>query len=216
RHLKFDDIGVGGTVSLSGGEGGSVKVGGTLKSDGDLSFDEIDVGGTVKIDGNAAGNTLDVGGTLTVQGDFMLTNDLKVGGKADIIGNLKAKSVSVGGKVEAYQVEAEEEITTSVLRTVKGAKADRIEIGRRGEAQGPLIARSVMIRSRGRVEDIHAEEVHIRSNSRVGSIYADRIEVESGCRIRGEVKYTGSLDAESGVEFSREPEKTEKLPSPPL
>jgi cytoskeletal protein CcmA (bactofilin family) len=145
-----------------------------------------------------------------------LTEDLRVGGKAEAGGLIKARSVLVGGKVEARRVEALDEIRTNTLRTRDGAKADYIELGRRGEAEGPIVARKVLIRERARVEDIHADEVTLRRGCRALNIYADRVTVETDCRISGEVKYTDSLRAERDVRFAYEPEKTEKLPESPL
>jgi cytoskeletal protein CcmA (bactofilin family) len=118
--------------------------------------------------------------------------------------------------VEAEKVEAVEEIRTNTLRTRAGAMAEYIELGRRGEAEGPLIAKSVLVRDRGRVEDVYAESVTLRRNCRARNIYAARIQIESDCRIGGEVKYTDSLRAEHNVMFGTEPEKTEKLPPPPF
>ena len=214
--LDFERIRVGGSVKISGGKGGNIDVGGTFKSDGDLTFENIDVGGTVKIDGNAYGRNIEVGGTAKVDGDMELTEDLRVGGNAEAGGLIKARAVLVGGKVEARRVEALDEIRTNTLRTKDGAKADYIELGRRGEVEGPLVARKVLIRERARVEDIHAEEVTLRRGCRALNIYADRVTVETDCRISGEVRYTDSMRAERDVRFAYEPEKTEKLPEPPL
>jgi cytoskeletal protein CcmA (bactofilin family) len=94
--------------------------------------------------------------------------------------------------------------------------AEYIELGRRGEAEGPLIAKTVLVRDRGRVEDVYAESVTLRRDCRARNIYASKVQIESGCRISGDVKYTDSLKAEHNVTFSTEPEKTEKLPPPPF
>ena len=169
----------------------------------------------MKIYGNASGRIIDVGGTLRVDGDLDLTDELDIGGKAYIEGTLKSRRVDVGGKIEAYRVEASE-IRTNTLITQKGATADYIEIGRRGEVEGPLVAKRVTVRNRARVEDIYAEVVELRRGCRVNNVYAARVDVERGCRVRGEVKYTGSLSADRDVEFGRAPEKTEKLPQPPI
>jgi cytoskeletal protein CcmA (bactofilin family) len=94
--------------------------------------------------------------------------------------------------------------------------AQYIEIGRRGEVSGPLVAKEVMVRDRGKVEDIYAERVTLRRDCRANNVYAARIEIESGCRIRGEVKYTDTLRLDRDVDLEVEPEKTEKLPPPPF
>lgn len=216
KPLEFGHIRVGGSVTIAGGKGEDIDVGGTFRSEGDLTFETIDVGGTVRIEGNAYGKSVEVGGTVRVMDDLELSEELKVGGTADIGGKLTARSVRVGGKVEAEKIEAVEEIKTNTLRTRSGAMARRIELGRRGEAEGPLIARTVIVRDRCRVEDIHAEAVTLRRDSRARNIYAARIDIESGCRISGEVKYTESLNVERDVSLVSEPEKVEKLPEPPL
>lgn len=214
--LTFNMIKVGGSVKITGGKGGDIRVGGTLRSEGDLTFGEIDVGGTVRISGSAAGQVIDVGGTVRVRDDLELSDALKVGGTAEVGGSLKARSVRVGGRVEAERVEAVEEIRTNTLRTRAGAMAEYIELGRRGEAEGPLIAKSVLVRDRGRVEDVYAESVTLRRNCRARNVYAAKVQIESGCRISGEVKYTDFLSAEQSVTFGTGPEKTEKLPPPPF
>ncbi|MDH5792798.1 MAG: polymer-forming cytoskeletal protein, partial [Candidatus Bathyarchaeota archaeon] len=168
------------------------------------------------LEGNSSGRSIDVGGTVRAGGDLELSESLKVGGTAEVGGKLNARSIRVGGRVEAEKVEAVEEIRTNTLKTKSGAMAGYIELGRRGEAEGPLIAKEVLVRDRGRVEDIYAETVTLRRDCRAGNIYAARIRLESGCRIRGEVRYTESLEADRDVAFSSPPEKTEKLPSPPF
>jgi len=216
QPLKFSSIDVGGSVRLSGGTGGDIEVGGLLKSDGDLIFDEIDVGGKVEILGDASGQSIDVGGVIRVSRNLSLSGGLKVGGKAEIGETVKAKTIQVGGRLEAEKAEADEEIKTNTLITTSGAKAQRIEIGGRGEAQGPIIADTVLIRERSRVEDIYADSVTLRRGCRARNIYAARIDIESGCRISGEVRYTESLNAERDVTFASAPEKVEKLPVPPF
>jgi cytoskeletal protein CcmA (bactofilin family) len=216
RPLNFGNIRVGGSVKISGGVGREIDVGGTFKSDGDLEFVNIDVGGTVKIDGDAKGRNIDVGGTVSVNGDLDLSEDLRVGGKASIDGILKARTVRVGGKVEAFKIEAIDEIATNTLRTRKGAKAEEIGIGRRGEAEGPLIANKILIRERARVEDVYGGTVVLRRGSRANNVYAERLTIENDCRITGEVKYTDTLRADRDARLSMDPEKTEKLPAPPF
>ncbi len=216
RPLNFGNIKVGGSVKISGGVGDEIDVGGTFKSDGDLEFVNIDVGGTVKIDGNAKGRNIDVGGTVSVNGDLDLSEDLRVGGKAAVDGELRARTVRVGGKVEAFKIEALDEIVTNTLRTRKGAKAEEIEIGRRGEAEGPLIANRILVRERARVEDVYGGTVVLRRGSRANNVYAERLTIENDCRITGYVKYTDTLNADRDARLSMDPEKTEKLPAPPF
>jgi cytoskeletal protein CcmA (bactofilin family) len=214
--LDFGRIDVGGSVKLSGGKGGKVDVGGTFKSRGDLTFDEIDVGGTVNIEGNAAGDTIDVGGTVKIFGDLKLSGPFNVGGSAEVRGEVEAYNIHVGGRIEAEKIEVVGEIKTSTLRTIHGAKAKRIEISRRGEVEGPIIADYVLARDRARFEDIHAKRVILRRGSRARNVYAEIVEIEDKCRISGEVKYTETLDFERDVRFEHPPEKVESLPQPPF
>ena len=216
KPINFENIRVGGTVKIAGGSGENIDVGGTLRCDGDLTFDAIDVGGTVRIDGNAKGNNVEVGGTIKVRNSLNLTKDLRVGGKAQIGNDLNARSVLVGGKVEAEKIVASEEIRTNILCTREGAKSDYIELGRRGEAEGPLIARKVLIRERARVEEVYAETVTLRRGARAVNLYANEIIIENDCRISGNIMYTKELRTDRDVRFSSEPEKTEKLPEPPF
>jgi cytoskeletal protein CcmA (bactofilin family) len=153
---------------------------------------------------------------VSVNGDLELIEDLLVGGKATVDGELKARTVRVGGKVEAYKIEALNEIATNTLRTSKGAKAEEIEIGRRGEAEGPLIANRILIRERARVEDVYGGTVILRRGCRTNNVYAENLTIENDCRISGDVKYTDNLKADRDARFDRNPEKTEKLPSPPF
>ncbi|MGD2200687.1 MAG: hypothetical protein PVJ38_03515 [Candidatus Bathyarchaeota archaeon] len=214
--INFSTIKVGGSVKIAGGIGGHVDVGGSFKSDGDLTFQTIDVGGTVKIDGSGKGGNIDVGGTVRVRGDLDLQDELKVGGKADIGGVLKARVVRVGGRVEGEKIEAQDLIKTNTLRTRLGAKAGEIDIGRRGEAEGPLIAGRVLVRERARVEDVYADTVYLRRGSRAVNIYARKVTVENRCIITGQVKFTEEVNIDRDARLSYEPEKVESLPEPPF
>ncbi len=51
---------------------------------------------------------------------------------------------------------------------------------------------------------------------RAGNVYAKDVRLESRCRISGEVKYSGRIEADSDVEFAKPPMKTDELPKPPL
>ena len=216
--LKFNKIDVGGAVKLSNRcEGGSIDVGGSLKVDGDLVFTSIDVGGSVEITGDARGENIDVGGRLNVGRSLSLSGRLDVGGSAEIGNYVKVKSVDVGGSLKASTVEALDAVKVGgLIETLKGVKANYIEIGRRGEVRGPLIGVNVLVRERARIEDVYADTLTLEENSKARNIYARRIYVESGCRILGEVQYTELLEREEGVLFAQTPVKVEKLPPPPL
>lgn len=215
-YLIFDKLDAGGSITIEGGSGENIDVGGSFVSNGNLKFSSIDVGGTVKINGDGEGHGIDVGGTVKIRGNLTLSNSIDVGGTIEVDGALNSRSIHAGGKVRALKINATNEIETNVLRTRDGAKADRIEIGKKGEVEGPLIANRVYLRDKVEAEDIYAKHAILRRNCRVRNVYADRIQIESGSDISGKVLYTDSLEADTGVQFRVNPEKTEKLPDPPF
>ncbi|NIO36879.1 hypothetical protein GTO27_04150, partial [Candidatus Bathyarchaeota archaeon] len=109
-------------------------------------------------------------------------------------------SVRVGGRIE----------------TVKGVKAARVEIGRRGRIRGPVVANEVLLRERAEADDIYADSLTMEERSRARNVYAKRVFLERGCRITGELQYTEEMKKEEGIQFAEEPRKTDKLPSPPI
>ena len=215
-YLVFDRLDAGGSITIEGGSGDKINVGGSFVSNGNLKFNTIDVGGTVKINGDGEGHGIDVGGTVKIRGNLTLTNSFDVGGTIEVDGTLKSRSVHAGGKIQAQKIHATNEIETNVLRTRDGAKADRIEIGKKGEVEGPLIANRVYLRDKVEAEDIYAKYAILKRNCRVRNVYADKIRIESGSLISGEIHYTDSLEADKDVQFRVNPEKTEKLPDPPF
>ena len=140
---------------------------------------------------------------------------LKVGGKVFVSGDLEAGEVRVGGKIEAHTLTAKKYIETNVLRTRSGAKAVRIEIGKRGEAEGPLVGEIIIIKERARVEDVYGGEVQLRGRCRARSVYGRKVRIENGCDV-DKVIYTESLHTDPSVRIRSAPQKTEKLPDPPL
>ena len=216
KPLRFERLDAGGKVWLSGGEGGEIRAGGKLINSGALKFSAIQVGGTVELDGDASGQAVEVGGTLRVHGGLKLSGGLRVGGKADISDALEAGSVRVGGSVRAAMINSRTEIQSNSIYTLKGAKAARIEIGRHGEARGPLVAEEVVIGDDAEVDDIYGGVVTLRRGSRVGKVYAVDLRVENNVEFRGRVLYSDRLRLDRRVSFFAPPEKAEKLPLPPL
>jgi len=216
KPLRFERLDAGGKIHLSGGEGGELRAGGKLTSYGSLSFKVIQVGGTVELDGDASGEAVEVGGTLRVHGGLRLSGGLRVGGKADVSGVLEAGSVRVGGSVRADRINAKTEIQSNSIHTIGGARAVRIEIGRRGEARGPLVAEEVVVGEDAEVEDVYGGVVTLRRGSRIGNVYAVDLRVENGVELREHVVYSDHLRVDRRVSFSSQPEKAEKLPQPPL
>ena len=148
-------------------------------------------------------------------GNLKLSERLKVGGRVSLRGELYADEVRIGGKLSARKVDVVKLIETNTLKTRDGAKAARIEIGVRGEAYGPLVGSNVIIKSRARVDDIFGDEVNLQSHVIAGRVYGRKVRIESRCDVE-EVTYTESLRADSSVRFRVPPQKTEKLPEPPL
>ena len=128
---------------------------------------------------------------------------------------MKADSIRVGGKLEADKAEAEKFIETSVLRTRLGAKAKRIELGRRGEARGPLIGEVVVVKERCSVEDVWGDEIQLRGRAQARRLYGRKVHVEHGCDVES-VVYTEELRSEPSVRMGTPPQKAEKLPDPPF
>jgi len=215
KPLKFKIIEVGGKATIVGGEGTNVYIGGLFKSEGDLTFRDIRVGGKVEITGDASGENIEVGGSLEVSKSLSLSGRLIIGGRANIGGQLRAMSIRVGARLEAEKIEASI-IQTNKLLTRLGAKAKNIEIGRRGEVRGPLIAEKVVIKDRSVVEDIYADLVKLGRECTARNIYASHITLELGCRIEGFIKYTQTLKTDKYVRFASEPIKTDNPPTPPF
>jgi cytoskeletal protein CcmA (bactofilin family) len=216
QPLRFGTIKVGGKVELAGGEGGDIHVGGILRSDGDLSFGTIKVGGESELLGSCSGVNASVGGLMDVRDNLSLSGSLKVGGKAEIGQNVQAGSIKVGGHLTADKAEAVNEIETQNLRTRLGARAGTIDIKKKGEVEGPLVAGKVTIGERARVEDVHGDFVELRAGVRARNVYAAEVIVESGSRVQGQIKYTRRIEAEDGAVFAQEPERVEELPPKPI
>ncbi len=212
--LRFDTISTAGKVTLSGGQGRHISaIYSMVSSHGDLTFETIDAY-VVGIKGNASGQRIDAQGSVDISGDLKLTGSLRTKDKAEVGGILQAGSIRVGGLTQAKRVEAKD-IEANELITDSGAKAELIEIVRKGRAKGPIMGGSVVIGDMARVQDIFAEDVQLRRGCRARNIYATRICVEPRVRISGEVKYSDMIDTEDYGGFAHEPEKVRKLPGPP-
>jgi len=213
--LRFGLINGAGRVSLTGGQGQDIQIiYSALESEGDVSFGKVDAAAII-IRGNASGRDLNVRGAGSeISGHLELTGDLRSKDRVEVGETLKARSIRVDGITQARRVEANsiegEEIITSL-----GAKADQVEITKKGRAKGPIVAGTVIVGDMARAEDIYAQNVQLRRGSQARNIYAARIDVEARATVRGEVKYTGSIQAEEGSMFTNKPEKVMELPSPP-
>jgi len=214
--LRFSYIDVGGTINLTGGSGEDIEVGGALSSEGSLTFNNIRAGGAVNINGDVRGKNINVGGTFFAGGNVTLAEKLKVGGKAECSGSLTAESIKIGGTLKADKVEALRDIVVNKLTTIKGAKAERIEIGNHGRVSGPIIGQEILIHENAEVEDIWGDIVTLRHGARARNIYAGILRAERGSNVTGLIQFTGELQVDRGCNFKAQPNKTNKLPEPPL
>ena len=73
--LEFEDIDVGGAVTLTGkNKGGDIEVGGWLKVQGELEFEQIEVGGKVESQrSRCKEQEMEVGGSVDVDGSLRLS-----------------------------------------------------------------------------------------------------------------------------------------------
>jgi cytoskeletal protein CcmA (bactofilin family) len=170
----------------------------------------------VNINGDAIGRSVGVGGLFHTTGKVKLEEGLSVGGAAEVGGTIEAESVKVGGAVRAESVVASRSIETHKIRTVKGAKADRIEIDRRGEALGPLVGREVVLQRGAYAEDVWGDRVVLLRGARARNVYAGVFEAEEGSDVTGSILFTVELLAERGCHFTAQPAKAEKLPDRPI
>jgi len=209
--LKFGEIKVGGAVKMATGEGATIKVGGTLEIDEDIKFEKIKVGGTVKIRGKAEGESIIVGGTLNAKQSIKLENEFSVGGTAEIRDSLEASYIKVGGTLKADEVKGKNVSIGGSVKTLRGIRAERFEIGKRGEVIGPIYARVAIIGRRANVEDVYAEEIRMKRGSSARNLHGKRIYIDDECRIYGEIKYTEELVTGEHVSFAKSPEKVDSL-----
>jgi len=214
--LRFGVIDVGGVASMAGGYGEDITVGGKFDSEGSLTFNRLRVGGAASIKGDAVGRNVKIGGLFHVAGKIKLEEELAVGGFVEAGGTIEADFVNVGGSVKAESIVARRSIESHKIRTTKGAKADRIEIGRRGEASGPLVGREVIVQRGAYVEDVWGDRVILLRGARARNVYAGVLEAERESDVTGSILFTGELHAERGCRFTAQPAKAEKLPDRPI
>ncbi len=215
--LNFKGLDVGGMVRVAAGEGqGRISVGGTLNVDGSLEFDALDVGGTVDIKGSAKGRSVSVGGRMRVGENATIEDRLSVGGHADVGGDLSAGNIEIGGSLEAEICLAEEVKVGGEIRTEKGTKAKRFEIGRRGKVRGMIVAEQVKINSGAEVEDVYADSLMMDGGSSAHNAYAKVACLGPGAKVSGQLLYTESITLGEGVKVASGPEKVEKLPEAPV
>jgi cytoskeletal protein CcmA (bactofilin family) len=193
----------------------SIDVGGSFKSFGDFDFGDIDVGGAVKIEGPARGISIDVGGTLHVEKSLFLKDMLDVGGAVNIDENLQCSRIDVGGTLTVKGRIDGDTIDVGGRILTKHAKVTNdIRIGKRGEVQGFVEAKSILIRERARAETLYGDEIRVEERGRVKNLYGRAIYLERESTVEGEILYTESCQVEDRVAMKAQPRRVDALPSP--
>jgi cytoskeletal protein CcmA (bactofilin family) len=96
--------------------------------------------------------------------------------------------------------------------TDQGVAAQSIEIGKRGDARGPLKAEEVIIGRDAHVESVYGKRIVLESGAHAENIYGEDITIESHCQISGEAQYTHELRLEERASLANEPRKVDRLP----
>ena len=215
--LEFGDIEVGGTIEIASGRGRRMEVGGSLSTVGDLTFERLELGGVGRIGGNLAGDQIEVGGVLAIKGSVTLRGSLEVGGTIEVGETLAAESVEVGGSISARVAHVAEhaEIGGS-LRTREGFKARVLELSKRAEAMGPLVADRVVLERKCRADMVCGRWVQIGADCEVQAVCGESVEVGNHSRV-GRIEYLGIVEPWTGRH--RRPAAgagRQALPVPPL
>ncbi len=215
--LGFKKLDVGGIAKIAEGEGqGKINVGGVFSVGGSLEFDVLDVGGKVDIRGSIKGRGVNVGGQMDAGENATIKEWLKVGGYAKVGGELNAGSVEVGGSLAAKVCLAEGVTVGGEIRTEKGTKAKRFEIGRGGKVKGSIVADEAKIGRGAEVEDVYAGKLEMEEDSSANNVYVREARLGSDSKILGELLYTGTFELGENAMVRSGPTKAEKLPSPPI
>jgi len=140
---------VGGSVRLKGPiTFDRIDIGGSLHVDGDLTVnEELDVGGTVKVKGRIKARRVDIGGSLVVDGEVEI-EELDVGGSARLEGGY-IRDLDLAGTLK-----------TGILRVERASLAGKIE--------GTIIGKEVVIEKKTKVKGrIIAEKLIVKKDSEI-------------------------------------------------
>ncbi|MDO8125084.1 MAG: hypothetical protein Q6364_11985, partial [Candidatus Hermodarchaeota archaeon] len=186
------------------------------KSEGDLTFEMLDCGGAAKLGGKATGRIVDVGGSVKAEASLVLAENLDVGGSVVVNTDLiVAREIEVGGSLRAGNLI--ESPIIDIGGSIKGTRIKAVKefrIGRRGEVSGFVESPDITVSERVRGESFYGDTIRVEERARVKNLYGRVIYIERDVTIEGEVLYTESIEAESGVRFRKEPEQVKKLPNP--
>jgi cytoskeletal protein CcmA (bactofilin family) len=194
---------------------------------------ELKVGGSVKLRGPISFRVLDVAGSLSIEGDVEVEEDFKVSGSGKVKGRLKAKSIraagslDVEGEVVAEEIDFSGSMKASAIKTgslsvsgslksgmieareaeihgsVKGdIRAVSVIIGKKSKVRGTIVADRVVVERRAEVERIIAREVVIEKDAEADYVEAEKAIVKRGAYV-GELRYVKEYVAEEGAEIDR-------------
>jgi cytoskeletal protein CcmA (bactofilin family) len=236
-RLEYGDLQTYGHVSLAGGsEGERLSVLGRVRFAGDSACRILEVKGAAEAKGDLSAEEISVLGMMRVAGHLKVSKGFKVLGIADVRGSVDCQRLDVEGRLNADEVVAVDEADVSgELRTVGGMKASSIAVRRGARVTGPLVGGQVEIGEkpgfgqwpsvwsevRGRigqmteVEDVYGRSVRIAAYSQAKRVFAEEVQMDSGS-IAHQVTYTKDLKLTPGYYIHLPPQKTDKLPEPPL
>ncbi|MDA4134397.1 MAG: hypothetical protein OK441_02385 [Thaumarchaeota archaeon] len=236
-RLEYGELQTYGHVSLpAGSKGDHISVLGRVEFGGEASCRVIEVKGAAEAKGDLSADEVDVLGKLRVSGSLKVARGFKVLGMAEVDGRVGCQRLTVEGRLNAEKVFAVDEADVSgELRTSGGTKSASIVVRRGARVAGPLVGDQVEIGEkpgfgqwpsvwsevRGRmgqmteVEDIYGRSVRIAAYSQAKRVFATEVQMDNGS-IASQVTYTKGLRLTQKYYIHQPPQKTEKLPDPPL
>ncbi len=235
--LEYGELQTYGRVILpADSKGDRLSVLGRVKFDGDASCKVIEVKGAAEAKGDLSTDEIDVLGMLRVSGSLMVSKELKVVGIADVHERVECQRLAVEGRLSAEKVLVVEEADVSgELRTVLGMKSSTITIRRGARVTGPLVGDQVEVGEKPgfgqwpsawsevrqrigqmtNVEDVYGRSVRIGSYSQARRVFGEEVQMENGS-VAAQVTYTRDLKLTPNHYIHQPPQKTAKLPDPPL
>jgi len=123
---------------------------------------------------------------------------IDVGGSLAVGERIDAQRIEIGGRIAAKRIKATE----------------TFRIGKRGNVQGLVEARSILVRERARADSLYGDEIRVEERGRVKSVYGRTVYLEREVTVEGEILYTESYQAEDRVVLRSEPKKVDTLPPP--
>ncbi len=218
-NSRGDRLSVLGRVEL--GRGSScrvIEVKGVAEAKGDLSCDEVDVSGK-----------------LRVSGSLKVTKELKVLGLSEVEGRVDCQKLTLEGRLNADKVFAVEADISGELSTSGGMRASTITVRRGAKVTGLLVGDSVEVGEKPgfgqwpsvwsdvrqrigqmtNVEDVYGRTVTVGSYSQAKRVFAEEVRMEAGS-VANQVTYTKDLKLAPRNYLHQPPQKTAKLPDPPI